>query len=205
MKTIYLIRHSETKGIITELSKDNLQIINEKCILSTNGINIAKDKCDKLCIDKIDKIYSSNYVRAEQTAQVFADKYNLDIHIDDRFGERKHGVNSYDELPHDFSDRQFKDENFKIPNGECQKEVRERMYNALIDVLNNTEKNIMIFSHSTAIRFLLLKWCDLKEDGFYFNNKKIVDLKTCNYCESFKLEFNDNNELLNIVNMDLIE
>jgi 2,3-bisphosphoglycerate-dependent phosphoglycerate mutase len=205
MTEIYIIRHSEpNKKINTNLSNDNLQLINEKSILSLNGLNIAKNICEKLQINDINAIYSSNYVRAEQTAQVFADKYNLEINVDDRFGERKFGVNSWDELPNGFGIKQFEDENYKIPNGESQKEVQERMYNALIDVLNNnTEKNVMIFSHSTAIRFLFMKWCILKDDGFYFKNKKIIDKNECNFCESFKLKYNQENKLIDMEKLDI--
>ena len=79
-----------------------------------------------------DIVISSNYVRAISTAKYFTkDK----LFIDDNFGERKFGVNSWDELPSGFELRQNDDENYKIGDGESQKEVRERVYKALMKVI----------------------------------------------------------------------
>ena len=62
-------------------------------------------------LKNIDVVFSSNYVRAIGTAKYFAvDKIN----IDERFGERKFGINSWAELPADFEVRQFNDFNYKI-------------------------------------------------------------------------------------------
>ena len=59
-----------------------------------------------------DRLYSSNYVRAIQTAKYLSDKNNLMINIISNLGERKFGVSSWDELPEDFGRRQFLDDNY---------------------------------------------------------------------------------------------
>lgn len=50
-------------------------------------------------------------------------------------------------------------ENFKTEFGESKKEVRERTFNALMNVLKGDDKKIAIVFHSTTKLFLLMAWC----------------------------------------------
>ena len=200
MKTVYLVRHSKPLKVDNTLNRDSLQIQNEKSSLSIDGEKIAQEKFSSEEFCDIDALYSSNYVRTIQTAKYIADKNNIEIKIVSDFGERKHGIRSWSELPNDFELKQFNDENYKIGNGESQKEVRERMYNALINVLEDN-KRIAIVSHATAIMYLLGIWCNISYDGnSTFNGKIFFDGKW-DYCESFKLVLDDNNSLISIVNI----
>ena len=99
MITIYLIRHSKPLEVNNDYTNDNLQLQNEKKILSKEGENIAKEKFNSSIFSNIDYIYSSNYVRAISTAKYIAEKNNLKISIIDELGERKFGVSSWNELP----------------------------------------------------------------------------------------------------------
>ena len=200
MTTVYFIRHSKPLKINNEFNNDNLQLINEKEILSIEGEELAKEV--SLKFQNIDAVCSSSYVRAICTAKYIADRNDLNINIISDFGERKFGINSWDELPKDFAIRQFEDENYKIKNGESLKEVKNRMYNSLIKVLNeNKNKNICIVSHSTAMTALFKTWCEIKiNDGYYFKGNKFIDTKW-DYCVSFKLTFDEENNLIDIVNI----
>ena len=207
MTTIYLIRHSKTLKVNNTLNNDNLQIQNEKYCLSIEGEQIAKEKFNNEEFESIDVLYSSNYVRTIQTAKYLARKNNLEINVLDDLGERKFGIDSWDELPEDFERRQFLDENYKIGNGESQKEVRDRMYFNILKILNsNQNKRIAIVSHGTAISYLLKKWCDVEivDDKleYSFHNNLLLD-GYFDYCETFKLEFDKNNELISIHNIKL--
>lgn len=204
MTTIYLIRHSKPLKVNNTFNNDNLQIQNEKSSLSIEGEQIAKDKLNNKELDKIDVLFSSSYVRAIQTAKYLAEKNNLEINIVSDLSERKFGINSWDELPENFERKQFLDENYKIGNGESQKEVSNRMYYAIMKILNeNKNKRVAIVSHATAISYLLKKWCNINivDDKlrYSFNNNILLD-GYFNYCETFKLEFDDNN-LVNIQNI----
>lgn len=202
MTTIYLIRHSKTLKPNYLISSDNLQIQNEKQVLSVDGERIAKQKFENDEFSNIDILFSSNYVRTIATSKYLADKNNIDINIIDDFGERKFGISSWDELPSDFEEHQFGDENYKIGNGESQKEVRDRMYNALMQVLKkHTGKRIAIVSHSTAFAFLLSKWCEVNyADSYKFNGNVFFNGKW-EYCQTFKLIF-EGQELTDIKVID---
>ena len=154
MTTMYIIRHSKPLKVNNDTNKDSLQMQNEKSSLSIEGESIAKEKMNNKELDNIDIIYSSNYVRAIQTAKYLADRSNLEINVDSELGERKFGIDSWDELPEGFEERQVMDENYKIGSGESQVEVRKRMYSVIMRILNNNRgKRIAVFSHATAIAF----------------------------------------------------
>ena len=207
MTTIYLIRHSKPMKVNNTFNKDNLQLQNEKSSLSIEGEQIAKDKLNKKEFDDIDIIFSSNYVRTIQTAKYLSEKNNAEINVISDLGERKFGIDSWDELPENFERKQFLDENYKLNNGENQKEVKDRMYSVIMKILNKyPNKRIAIVSHGTAISYLLKKWCDVNivDDKlrYSFKNEIILD-GYFNYCETFKLVFDDENKLIEIKNIKL--
>lgn len=207
MTTIYLIRHSMPLKVNNEFNNDNLQIQNEKQSLSIEGEQIAQNKLNNTELDNIDVLFSSNYVRTMQTAKYLAEKNNLEIKVISDLGERKFGIDSWEQLPKNFEREQFLDENYKIGNGESQKEVRERMYSTVMKILNEyNNKRVAIISHATAISYLLKNWCDIQlvDDKlrYSFNNKILLD-GYFNYCETFKLEFDDDYKLIDIKNIEL--
>ena len=204
MTTLYLIRHSKPLKVNNDLNSDDLQVQNEKNCLSIEGEALAKETFNKQEFNNIDVLYSSNYVRAIQTAKYISSNNNIEINIDSNLGERKFGITSWDELPDKFERKQFLDENYKIGNGESQKEVRERMHNAIMRIIdNNKDKTIAVVSHATAISYLLKNWCDITivDDKLRYSYKDKVLLDGYfNYCETFKVVF-DNNEIINIENI----
>ena len=206
IKEVYFVRHSKPLKVNNDKNIDSLQIQNEKQPLSIEGENIAREKLNIEELKDIDKLYSSSYVRAISTAKYIAENNNIEINVINDFGERKFGINSWDKLPDNFGEKQFLDENFKTEFGESQKEVRERTFNALMNVLENDDKKIAIVFHSTAMLFLLMTWCKVipsKEDfsyKFLFNDEEVFNDKI-DYCEIFKLTFDDKNKLINIENI----
>lgn len=200
MTTIYLMRHSiALKNINNDCNNDSLQLQNEKMPLSIEGEELASNISKESELQNIDVVISSNYVRAMSTAKYISNANNVNLIVNSAFGERKFGINSWDELPTDFGLRQNNDENYKVGDGESQKEVRERVYKALMDVIDKyKDKRIVIVSHGSAILWLLKQWCDvnLKNKCITFNDKLIIYDNIFN-CTTFKLEFDDN-KLVNI-------
>ena len=191
---VYLIRHSESKKIKIKKNHSFLELT-KKVHLSRKGKKIARDFSNNKNLKDIDVLISSDYNRAIETARFLGKNYE----INNMFGERIYGVEDFNDLPINFEEKQVLDENYKLENGESQKEVRNRMYDALIKVLNKHKgKKIAIVSHSTAITFLLTKWCEIKYrqeykyKGFTFFNGDFLP------CTSFKLVFDDNNKLESI-------
>lgn len=207
MTTLYLIRHSvrmPLKTIKYNTTQDKL-ILNEKIILSSDGESRAKLLSEKEELQNIDVVYASNCVRTLQTAKYIIEKQNLSVTIDDRLDERRVGIPNDDIYP-DWFERQYKDENYKTVGGESQKDVRNRMDEAITEILKqHKDKRIAIFSHGYAITFYLLKYCKLtnltdKKFTFEFKNKIVFD-KKINAPEVFKLTF-ANEELMNIESIE---
>lgn len=205
MTTIYLIRHSKPLKVNNELNRDSLQLQNEKQSLSIEGEQIASEKLSNNEFNDLDVLYSSGYVRTIQTAKYLANRNELEINIISDLGERKFGIDTWEQLPENFERKQFLDENYKIGNDESHKEVSDRMYSTILKILQkNKDKRIAVVSHATAITFLLKNWCDIEmvEDKlrYSFNGNILLD-GNFNYCETFKLEFDDNNKVISIENI----
>ena len=200
LTTIYLMRHSKNE-IIENSIGNTLQEKNENAGLLEEGHSIIKNVLKSDELKNIDVIYSSHYKRAFQTAEYIAKENNIDVIVDERFGERKFGISSWDEKPKDFELKQFADEDFKVGNGECLKEVGKRVQEGLKDILNKHDgKRIVILTHGTASATLLKTWCDIEYlKPYKFNDKEFFD-GNLNYCETFKLTF-DNDKLINIENI----
>lgn len=201
---IYLIRHSEPfkvhRGNIN--THESILKENEKSPLSISGEKMAEEFASREEFKNLDVVYSSNYVRAMSTAKYFAFNNELKVNIDDRFDERIHGVDSWQDLPVNFELNQFNNEDYKVGFGESQKDVQTRMYEGLVNVMsNNKGKRIAIISHSTAIAFLLKMFSDVKYGGNYtYNGDTYFDGKW-EYLETFKLIYDENNNLVNIENI----
>ena len=204
MTTLYLIRHSvrmPLKTIKQYITNQDKLILSEKIILNSEGEKRAQLLSEKEELKNIDVVYTSNCVRTLQTAKYLIEKQNLKVTIDDRFDERRTGIPN-DNIYPDWFERQYKDESFKTVGGESQKDVRNRVDEAIKEILKkHKDKRIAIFSHAYAITFYLLKYCKLiniveNKFTFEFKNKIIYD-KKINAPEVFKLTF-DNEELIDI-------
>lgn len=90
-----------------------------------------------------------------------------------------------------FTTEQLLDESLKNVNGESRKEVNERMFRALNEILKDCHgKKVAIVSHGAAIKFLLMNWCNLNDDyKLIFDEKNIIELKSPGV---IKLEFSEN-------------
>lgn len=209
MTIVYISRHSQPFRKFLGAYKVNEieQIRNEKNLLSVDGEKYAEQMSNLPELLKVEILYSSHYVRAMSTAKYIAEKNNIILNVDERLGERRFGVNNISELPSTFFEDQFRNWDYKLTNGESVNEVSKRMNEALSEILDvNRDKKIVIISHGTAISAMLKKWCNIKLNEetklveIYFNNKLVFD-GNWKCPELFKLEFDDNNNLISIKNI----
>ena len=209
MTIVYISRHSQPfRKLLGEYKVNEIeQIRNEKNSLSVDGEKYADQMSNCPELLNVESLYSSHYVRAMATAKYIAEKNGIELNVDERLGERRFGVNDMSELPSTFFEDQFRDWDYKLPNGESANDVSKRMNDALSEILNlNKGKVIAIVSHGTAISAMLKKWCDVKlneETKFieiFFYNKLVFD-GNWKCPELFKIEIDDNNSLVNIENI----
>jgi broad specificity phosphatase PhoE len=199
MTIIYLTRH--TKPDKTKYKKSSNELEQNKTIeLSEEGKIKAQEFFKKQEFQTIEKVYTSDYIRAQETGKIFKNK----IIIDKRLGERIPGIPDTSLTPSEYFNKQIKDKNFKFKNGESRKQIENRMYEAIKDIIKNNEnEKILVISHGAAITFLLMKFCNIEMTNIEnkirkitFKNRKIFE-KNFDYLETFKLTF-EKDKLINI-------
>lgn len=204
---IYLIRHAETidENGIRNTSED-LQIINEKEILSVEGEAQAKKLSENEELKNLDIIWSSSYTRAKATAKYIANVNNLPINLDDNLSERKLGnlqeLGEFmkDKNTRDPSQEQLLDRTFRTSDGESAEQTRKRMNKFFDKILKEYEgKKIAVISHGGSIKFFLLNWCTVNENvKLVYNKNTILNIKsTC----LLKLTFRKD-ELIDLEQLD---
>ena len=206
---VYLIRHSvrlNNEYIENYNTSQNKNLKDEKVVLSVEGEKRAEILSNEEELQNLDTVYVSNCVRTLQTVKYIIEKQNLKVNIDERFDERKAGKEIKMQRK-EWIKCQYLNEDFKTEGGESQKDVRERISEAFYEALEKHKgKRIAIFSHGYAITFFIMKWCKFeyveeKDDlKFTFKDKEVFNGKI-NAPEVFKLEFGEENELIDINNI----
>ena len=204
---IYLIRHAETidENGIRNTSED-LQIINEKEILSVEGEAQAKKLSENEELKNLAIIWSSSYTRAKATAKYIANVNDLPFNLDNNLSERKLGnlkeLGEFmkDKNTRDPSQEQLLDRTFRTSDGESAEQTRKRMNKFFDKILKEyEEKRIAVISHGGSIKFFLLNWCTVNENvKLVYNENTILNIKSpC----LLKLTFRKN-ELINLEQID---
>ena len=161
---VYLIRHSEVtpkSNVKFISSNDSGQIQNEKAFLSVSGEKKAEELSKHLELQNLDAVYSSNYVRALETAKYIAFENNTIINIDERLNERKIGQMEEMEWK-EFNRLQMKDFDFKLSGGESLNQTKKRMVDAMKNILMfETGNRVAVVGHSTALTCLMSAWCEI--------------------------------------------
>ena len=192
---IYLIRHADTieeNGIRN--TKETIQEINEKEILSINGEEQSKKLSENNELQNLDTIWCSNYTRAKQTAKYIAGANKIQYNIDERLGERKLG--NIEDLAKFMADKETRDPSreqlafpdFKTRDGESANETNKRMTDFIDFILKEYEgKKIAIVSHGGSIKFYLLSYCKVNKNlNLEYNENELRVISPC----LLKLTFN---------------
>lgn len=206
MTTIYLMRHSQAeKNIDYTKLNENFEDINKQFILSIDGEKKAYKYSKLKELSNINMVVSSNYVRSISTAKYIADNNKVPVIVDDLFNERKFGIKDKTKLPADFFKKQFLNREYKLKGGESFDDVKERTIKGLIKVIKaNVGKKALIVTHSSAITFMLSKWCDVEYNSRYiirYKEKLIVDGFSAP--DLIELKFNEKNKLVKIRRVEI--
>ncbi|MEG1255020.1 histidine phosphatase family protein [Clostridium sp.] len=146
MTKIYFVRHAKPDFSVHE---DLIRPLTEE------GLKDSKNVTEFLKDKEITKVYASPYKRAIDTVRGLADKLNLDIIIKNDLRERAVSEEWIEDF-NAFSKGQWEDFNYKLPKGECLKEVQERNVQALQEILKEScGNNIVIGTHGTALSTII--------------------------------------------------
>lgn len=204
MKTIYLIRHSGPFVKLQNFDNEPFAEISKNMILSVEAEEKSKDLCNIAELNNLDEIYSSASARSIATSKYIAKSNNLEVKIDKRINERVFGITYLNELPNDFIAKQFLDKNYKLANGESLNEVIERFTSFINEILSSNNQKTALFIHGIALMAYLSSICEVifYNDKFkvQFNNKIIIDRMLKNP-DIYKLDFNEDNQVINITTL----
>lgn len=177
--TIYLVRHGQS---VT--NKQDIYGLDKR--LTIIGINQAKKRALQFGHIHLDAIYSSNLIRAKQTAEIIAEPHNLKVVTLNSLKERFYGVlegrkgsETKKEFHYLYEKRRMLEYNERIEfkfskDYESDEEVMSRFFRSLKYLaLKNKGKTILIVSHAVAMKLVLLylKYAIHKE----LDNKGIIN------------------------------
>ena len=152
MINLYLIRHG----------RQNSTLCNVDVELSAEGRTQAELLRDRFKSYPIDAIYSSNLIRAKQTAEILNQAFDLPVQVRENLKEISFGLMTgmteqyIDEHFHDFKIEQYKLlSDLPYPGGENGKAVYERVMPVITELLQSGSRNMLIVTHGGVIRALL--------------------------------------------------
>ena len=156
---LYLVRHGQSAGNAAGRFGGH-----SPTPLSELGKQQAELAAQSLAKEKISAIYSSDLLRAMETARPLANLLNLKINATPVFRERHVGV--LEGLTFDEARERFPDDYYALVNrevahvitkGESYSQLLDRATNFLYELLRkNSGKRIAVFSHTGTICFLTL-------------------------------------------------
>ena len=186
--TIYLIRHGQSKANEKEVFAGFYNIE-----LTQKGKDQAKLTANFLKEIKPDYIYSSDLIRAYETATFTAGNYGMEIIADQQLREMDAG--EWDGLTLTEIKNKYEKEfylwrddigNAYCHGGETTRQVQERLVKKVTEIAEkHKDKIIFIFSHATAIR-TFSAYCK----GLNFDQMK--DLPWPTNASVTKVKFEDN-------------
>lgn len=213
---IVLVRHGESimNKIETRL---NMFCGALNVPLTEKGKNQAESISNNEYILSLDKVYSSNLIRAYETAEIMIQNTSLKIIVDKRLRERSLGIfegEFRDELEIKYPEYFRKEDNLKFrrdfvakaPEGENYTDVVERVSSFLNSLDLESDFKVGIVSHMHAMRCMLYVLLGLTKEEILkvtIPNSEPIVLEGTKLGE-FKLVSHLKEEILTYVNRDII-
>ena len=147
MKTLILVRHSEPVKDKT-IPTAEIPLCESGYIKADELFTIGIFRC-------VDKVYTSPYRRAYDTAVRLSEVLTVDTRLKERDTGNPLTLNR------EFWKRQYEDYDYKNRGGESLNNVKERMTLAINEILSGMSdgETVAVISHATAICAFLLNWC----------------------------------------------
>lgn len=177
MTTFYIFRHGQTDWNLERRLQGHTDIPLNDC-----GIEQAAALKSKLSSIKLDCVYSSDLVRASETAKLALENHDIEIHYTSRLREVNMGEATglthdqlnerYGNLWDAFLSPKKEDLEMRFPGGESKKEHLDKTLIFLKEIASN-HQSIGISTHGGVI-LKLLQYC--------FNYDENFNIKVTNCC-----------------------
>lgn len=196
---IYLIRHGQ---------KQNDSKNHEKLELTEKGFKQANILGKRLKKYNIQKIYSSDMIRAIQTSKEINKYLNVDIVLCNKLREIDMG--EYLEKDWKYIEENYLDfakgfighvSDVPYPKGECGEDVWKRSKKVIEDIVNSGLENVAIVAHGGILRVLISGFLGLRQERRFYlgsplENCSLTLVKYDNKSNDFYIQyFNDYSHL----------
>lgn len=195
MRKLYLVRHGESEWNILKKVQGQKNVN-----LTKKGEKQAEKIANRLDSENIDIIYSSDLKRAFETAKTIGNKLKLDVNLDKSFREINFGI--WEGIPtKELSDKYCEEHllwmkephKLKLEGAETLGELQNRTIKGINRISKlNPSKNILIVSHSAAIKTIILGLLDM--DIRYYSKMSLNNVSLS------IIEFRDYNNVLKLFN-----
>lgn len=181
MKTIYLIRHAQTAWNADGRWQGSIDIP-----LDELGRQQARALASHLATRPIGSIYSSDLLRARQTAEPIAAALGLPVQTDPRLREMNLGIfqgltrsEILQRYPQELRSLSEDYMGFVVPNGESRQMMQDRAHEALTEIARTgIGPQIVVVTHGGTIRTLLLRHAPAPQiAAVKFHNTSITTLR----------------------------
>ena len=205
--TFYIVRHGQTNWNILGRTQGH-----GNSDLTKKGLEQAKELADAIVDYPIDYIYSSDLGRAVQTAQIIANKLNLDVKKTSALREMGFGIWEgllIEEIKRDHLDTyntwRNKPHLFNIEGGENLHIIKERT-DKFIKELNKKydNKHIVLVSHSVTVRAMLLSFLGSSMQNIYRikQDNTALNIVECRDYGPVVIKMNDTSHIKNNQNIN---
>ncbi|MDD3819695.1 MAG: histidine phosphatase family protein, partial [Actinomycetota bacterium] len=185
MVRLLLIRHGETEY---NLNKRYCGFSNPP--LNAYGISQVKILAKKIRSYEVSVVYSSDLLRAKQTAQLLFPDHQIKVTPD--FREYNFGIfegltyseimKSYPLLYQNWVNDPL---NIRIPEGEGPGEFKKRVFDALYSVISlNKDKTVALVAHSGPIKLILCKMLGYGFEKFYELEQQNATFSVIDYLDN---------------------
>lgn len=147
---IYLVRHGQTDWNIERKTQGHTDIP-----LNENGKKQAKILAKNIGHLSIDKIISSDLLRAKETAEIINERFGKEIILDTRIREINYGI--LEGVPRELLIQDTWDifnNNPEQLKAESKIHIFERI-KSFFDELQNSKDNILVVSHGGTLRMIM--------------------------------------------------
>lgn len=165
MKELILVRHGESENLVKGIIGGWLDLP-----LTDRGrrqTKITANRLKELFESRIEIIYTSDLVRASESAKIIKDKLNIPLVIDSRFRELNRGI----------AEGMTREEAKKVtipvseplldwtpyPEAESWRMLQERVASVMLDLEQRKENIVMIVSHGNCSGAIIQWWLQLPE------------------------------------------
>ena len=141
-KELLLVRHCQSTGQHSDAS------------LTESGFNQSRLLAEFLADYQIDYVVASEFLRARQSISPFADQIGLNIHIEARLNERTLSTKSVANWK-DIVRRSFDDHDLSGPGGESARDVLNRAWSVLNDILSQNHELPLVVTHGNLLALVM--------------------------------------------------